>query len=109
MKQFFKFDKHIFPPASAPFRRGLAVGLLFSVLISGIIQAVSWVADRSHDEGLAWIAIGITMLAGWPWTELFPLGFLGMFVGLFVSILINGLILGLVLGVIFKICQSRDA
>ncbi len=113
MKQFFRFAKHILPPASAPFRRGFTVGLSASVVVMAIFAVFHLVVTPGRGHGtfrvsnLEIVLNQVLIPTTLPWVYLFPPS---MWVtGLYVGTLINGIILGVILGVIFKIRQSRDA
>jgi hypothetical protein len=94
LKQFFKFDKHIFPPASAPIRRGLAIGVSISLLF--IVVASATVALATKTGVIAFSAYMTLIFVGLPWTMLFDPDSLLAFS---LCILVNGLILGIIIGV----------
>jgi len=108
MKQFFKFDKHIFPPDSAPFRRGLAIGMSISVTIIVILNMVAWISGYFYfrnvgSPGMA-ILSGLLVLAlGYPWITLWGDSQLDMLV----CNLINGAIFGIAMGFIFKATSRK--
>ncbi len=113
MKQFFQFDKHIFPPASAPIRRGLAIGLSASVVVMAIFAWFRLVLTPGRGHGtfrvsnLEIVLNQVLIPTTLPWVYLLPPS---MWVtGLYLGTLINGIILGTIIGAIFKIRQSRDA
>ncbi len=95
IKQSFNFDGNVLPPASAPFRRGLASGVLISLpLIVVASVAVALEPKLGHIGHFAFMTLGFV---GLPWTGLFPID---SFFALSLCILVNGLILGIIIGVI---------
>lgn len=102
MQQLFKFDKHIFPPDSAPFRRGLAIGVSISLLF--IVVASATVALTTKPGVIAFSAYMTLIFVGLPWTVLFdPDSHLAFSL----CVVVNGLILGLIIGVINVICNRK--
>ena len=103
MKQFFRFAKHILPPASAPFKRGLAIWLSASVVVMAIFAVFHLVVtpDRGATfpvRNLEFVLNQVLLTTTRPWIYLFPKS---MWVtGLYLGTLINGIILGTIIGVI---------
>jgi hypothetical protein len=91
LKQFFKFDRSVFPPASAPFRRGWAIGLSISFAFIVVTFAAMALA-----EAIAFPAYMTLVFLGLPWSMLFDPDFLTFSL----CTVVNGLILGLIIGVI---------
>ena len=107
MKQFFKFDKHIFPPADAPIRRGMVIGLFVSIAAVAVVLliAYSYPIRAAEDVFKAQFVIAlIAGLAGFPWSALF---FSFGLVGLTVPILLNGVFFGFLIGAIVKIRREK--
>jgi len=102
IKQFFQFDKHIFPPDSAPFRRGLASGVLIYLSLIVVASATIALAPKTGVVIVfAFMALGFV---GLPWTGLFPID---SFLALSLCILVNQLILGIIIGVI-NVIRNRN-
>ncbi len=79
LKQFFQFAKQLFPPASAPFRRGMAIGIAIGVATM-VVLFVAFIVAMSGMGGMpAMIAFSVAFVATEPWSRFLPGTFFNFF------------------------------